>query len=71
MDDAETLVRQRPVLAAVVSVLVGALAYASISRLMRGTIDPLEVVLFAVGFAAVYLVFSLYAESIADTLGLE
>lgn len=71
MDDSETVVRQRPVLATVLVVLVGGLAYAGISQVFRQTVDPLEVALFAVGFAVVYLAFGLYAESIERSLGLE
>jgi len=71
MEDSENIVRSRPVLATVLVVLVGALAYAGISQVFRETVDPLEVSLFAVGFAAVYLFFALYAESIERTLGLE
>jgi hypothetical protein len=71
MDDTANIVRHRPVLATVLVVLVGALAYAAVSQVIRETIDPLEVALFAVGFAAVYLFFALYGRSIERSLGLE
>jgi hypothetical protein len=71
MDDSPDVVRQRPVLATVLAVFVGALAYAGTSLAFRQTVDPLEVALFAVGFAAVYLLFALYGRSIERSLGLE
>jgi hypothetical protein len=70
MDDADGVVSQRPVLAALVVVVVGAAAYAGVSRVMRGTVVPLEVALFVVVFALVYLGFSVYAETIEGYLGL-
>lgn len=71
MDDTANIVRHRPVLATVLVVLVGALAYAGVSQAVRETVDPLEVALFAVGFAAVYLFFALYGRSIERFPGLE
>ncbi len=53
-----------------VVVLVAAVAYAGVSQAMRGTVAPLEVAIFAVVFAVVYLLFSVSAESIAGRLGL-
>lgn len=48
------VVRQYPLFAGVVTVIIGALAYAGISLLMRGSIDSLEVGLFALLFGVGY-----------------
>lgn len=71
MCDSENVLGHRPVPATVLVVLVGALAYAGVSQVFRRAVDPLEIGTFAVGFAAVCLVFSLYAEPIERSLGQE
>lgn len=48
------VVRQYPLVAGAVSVLIGALAYAGISLLMCGSINPLEVGLFGLLFGVSY-----------------
>jgi hypothetical protein len=48
------VVRQYPLFAGVITALIGALAYAGISVLMRGSVDSLEVGLFALLFGAGY-----------------
>jgi hypothetical protein len=68
VQESDTLLEARPVLAAVTTVLVGAVAYAAISFVMRGTIRPLEVGLFAVPFAAVYVTFARYSDTFGNCL---
>lgn len=71
MQDCEScqdVVRQYPLLAFAVSVVVGAGAYAAISLMMRNTVDPVEVGLFAVVFAGVNVMFSRRAETIGGWL---
>jgi len=68
MDESDDVIAQRPVLALGLTVLVGGLAYAAISFVMRGTVQPLEVGLFAVAFAVVYVAFAVYSERIEGYL---
>lgn len=64
----DAIVEDEPALAAAVLV-VAAGTYAAISYVMRQTVNSVEVVLFAVAFAAVYVVFSVYSETIEECLG--
>jgi hypothetical protein len=69
MDDSDDVIERRPVLALGLTVAVAAGAYAAVTVLMRGTVDPVETALFAVAFTAVYAVFAFYSEAIAAALG--
>lgn len=68
MNKSDDLLDTRPALAVVLTVLVGIVAYAAISFVMRGTVRPLEVGLFAVPFAAVYVAFARYSDTIGNCL---
>lgn len=68
MEESENLLETRPVLSVLLIVLVGAVAYAAISFVMRGTVRPLEVGLFAVPFAAVYVAFARYSDTFGNCL---
>ena len=69
MGDCDDIIEQHPVLALGIIVAVGAAAYAVISFVMRQTVDPVEVGLFAVTFAVVYLVFTFYSDTIESLVG--
>ena len=69
MDDSDDIIEQNPVLALALIVVIGAGAYAGISFVMRQTVNPVEVGVFAVIFAAVYVVFAFYSETIEGYLG--
>jgi hypothetical protein len=71
MDESDDIIEENPVLALALIVVVGAVAYAVISVVMRQTVDPVEVGLFAVVFAVVYVVFAFYSETIERYLGSE
>lgn len=71
MDESDDIIEQNPVLALLLIVVIGAGAYAGISLLMRGTVNPVEVGVFAVIFAVVYVVFAFYSETIEGYLGTE
>ncbi len=71
MDESDDIIEQNPLLALAIIVVVGAGAYAAISFVMRQTVNPLEVGLFAVVFAIVYVVFAFYSETIEGYLGSE
>ena len=71
MEESDDIIEQNPVLALGLIVVIGAGAYAAISFVMRQTVNPLEVGLFAVIFAAVYAVFAFYSETIEGYLGTE
>jgi hypothetical protein len=64
MDDSDDIIEQNPVLALSSIVVVGAAAYAVISFVMRQTVNPVEVGLFAVVFAVVYVGFAFYSDTI-------
>jgi hypothetical protein len=68
VNNSENLLETRPALSVVLTVLVGAVAYAAITFVMRGTVRPLEVGLFAVPFAAVYVAFARYSETFGNCL---
>ncbi|WP_340098386.1 hypothetical protein [Salinibaculum salinum] len=69
MGDCDDIIEQHLVLALSIIVAVGAAAYAVISFVMRQTVDPVEVGLFAVVFAVVYLVFAFYSDTIESLVG--
>lgn len=71
MEESDDIIEQRPALALGIIVVVGALAYAAISLVMRSTVDPVETGLFAVAFGAVYVAFARYSETVAGYLGSE
>lgn len=48
------VVREYPLLAGVVTVVIGALVYAALSVMFDGTVDRFEVGLFAVAFGVAY-----------------
>lgn len=69
MDESDGVIEERPLLALTIIVVVGAGAYAGISYVMRQTVDPVEVGLFAVVFGVVYVGFAFYSETIEAMLG--
>ncbi len=69
MDESDDIVEQNPALALGIIIVVGAVAYAVISFVMRQTVDPVEVGLFAIVFAVVYLVFAFYSDTIESFVG--
>lgn len=69
MDDSDGLIERRPVLAVALIVVVGAGAYALISPVIRGVVNPVEIGIFGVIFAVVYVAFAVYSETIEDLLG--
>ena len=69
MDESDDIIEQNPVLALGIIVVVGATAYAVISYVMRQTVNPLEVGVFAGIFAAVYVAFAFYSDTIERHLG--
>lgn len=69
MQNSDDIITTNPVVAVGVILAVGAIAYAGVSLVMRNTVQPLEVGLFAVTFAVVYVVFAYYAETIEGYLG--
>jgi hypothetical protein len=69
MEDSDGIVEQNPLLALGIIVAAGAGAYAVISFVMRGVVNPLEVGVFAVIFAVVYVVFAFYSDTIESYLG--
>ncbi|MEF8785161.1 MAG: hypothetical protein V5A45_04450 [Haloarculaceae archaeon] len=69
LGDCDDIIEQNPLLAVGIIVVVGAATYAVISFVMRQTVEPLEVGLFAVVFAVVYLAFSVYADTIESFVG--
>ena len=69
VDDSDDIIQQRPVLAIAAIVVIATVAYAVISLVMNGSVDPIETVVFAVAFAVVYSVFAFYSERIEGLLG--
>ncbi|WP_302082003.1 hypothetical protein [Salinibaculum rarum] len=69
MEQSDDIIGQYPVLAPGLILGVAAAAYAVVSFVMRQTVDPLEVGLFAVVFAVVYVGFAVYADSIESAVG--
>ena len=69
MEESDDIIEQNPVLALGLIVVIGAGSYAAISFVMRQTVNPTEVGLFAVIFAAVYAVFAFYSDTIRSYLG--
>lgn len=69
MEESDDIIEQNPVLALGLIVVIGAGSYAAISLVMRQTVNPTEVGLFAVIFAAVYAVFAFYSDTIRSYLG--
>lgn len=68
LDQSDGVIQQRPVLALSIIVVVGAAAYAVVSLLLRQTVNPVEVGVFAAVFAAVYLAFARYSGTIEEYL---
>jgi hypothetical protein len=71
MDESDDIIEQNPILALLLIVVIGAGAYAGISFVMRQTVNPVEVGVFAVIFAVVYVVFAFYSDTIEGYLGTE
>lgn len=69
MDESDNIIQQRPALAIAVIVGVATVAYAGISLVMNGGVDPVRTGIFAVTFAVVYTVFAFYSERIEGMLG--
>jgi hypothetical protein len=67
--NSDDIITTNPVVAVGAILVVGAIAYAAISLVMRNTVQPLEVGLFAVTFAVVYVIFAYYADTIEGYLG--
>lgn len=69
MEESDDIIEANPVLSLVVIVAVGAVAYAAVSFVMRQTVEPVEVGIFAVVFAGVYVGFAFYSERIESLVG--
>lgn len=64
VNECNSFLEARPLVAGVVVLVVGALAWAGTSWVIRGTVEPLYTALFALGFGAVYLGFGLVGEGV-------
>jgi hypothetical protein len=60
----ENLVAEYPVLSLSLVLVLGAVAYAAISLVMRGVVNPLETGLFAISFGVVYVGFAVYTGTV-------
>lgn len=71
IETANDLIERSPVAALGLVVAIGAGAYAVVSFVMRQTVEPVEVGLFAVAFTAVYAAVAVYSDAIEGYLGAE
>lgn len=59
-EDVDPVVRTYPVASGLLMLVVAAITWVGISLVIRGSVNPLRTVLFAVAFTAVYFGFSYY-----------
>lgn len=58
VSSSESVIEEKPAIAAVIVLAVAAVAWVGISLLMRNTVNPIETGLFAVVFVVVYFGFA-------------
>jgi hypothetical protein len=69
MEESDDIIEQHPVMALGTIVVAGASAYAVISVVIRGVVNTLEVGVFAVIFAVVYITVAFYSDTIEAVFG--